>query len=94
MRGTAPSPPLDRWWNGVRDPLLTTIRERAREQNLHLAAALARADQLRAAAHGTGAALFPTGNATRPDTATAAVASLRALDGGWSGPVTKGDIHG
>ncbi len=60
----APSPPLDRWWTGFGDPLLTRIVERALEQNLDLAAALARVDQARAAARGAGAALLPTADAT------------------------------
>ncbi len=62
--GAAPSPPLDRWWTGFSDPLLTRIVERALEQNLDLAAALARVDQARAAARGAGAALLPTADAT------------------------------
>ena len=41
----APAPPLDRWWTGFGDPVLTSIVERAAEQNLDLAAALARVDQ-------------------------------------------------
>ena len=59
-----PSPPLDRWWTGFGDPVLTTIVERALEQNLDLAAALARVDQARAAARRAGAALLPTADAT------------------------------
>ncbi|HEY2774016.1 MAG TPA: TolC family protein [Candidatus Binatia bacterium] len=59
----APAPPLDRWWTGFGDPELTSLIERALEQNLDLAAALARVDQARAAARGAGAALFPTADA-------------------------------
>ena len=60
----APSPPLDRWWTGFCDPVLTSIVERALEQNLDLASALARVDQARAAARDAGAALLPTADAT------------------------------
>src|SRR5438093_7413690 len=60
----APAPPLDRWWTGFGDPVLTSIVERAVEQNLDLAAALARVDQARAAARRAGAALLPTADAT------------------------------
>jgi NodT family efflux transporter outer membrane factor (OMF) lipoprotein len=59
-----PAPPIDRWWTGFDDPMLTSIVERALEQNLDLAAALARVDQARAAARGAGAALLPTADAT------------------------------
>src|SRR5688572_26673930 len=55
----APAPALDRWWMGFGDPVLTRIVERALEQNLDLAAALARGDQARAAARRAGAALLP-----------------------------------
>lgn len=60
----SPAPPLDRWWTGFGDPVLTSLVERALEQNLDLAAALARADQARAAARRAGAALLPTTEAT------------------------------
>ena len=60
----APAPPLDRWWTGFGDPVLTSIVERAVEQNLDLAGALARVDQARAAARRAGAALLPTADAT------------------------------
>ena len=60
----APAPPLDRWWTGFCDPVLTSIVERALEQNLDLASALARVDQARAAARDAGAALLPTADAT------------------------------
>ena len=62
--GAAPAPPLDRWWTGFGDPVLTSIVERALEQNLDLAAALARVDQARATARRAGAALLPTADAT------------------------------
>ncbi len=64
-RSTArPSLPLDRWWTGFGDPLLTKTIERALEQNLDLAAALARVDQARAAARAAGGALLPTADAS------------------------------
>jgi NodT family efflux transporter outer membrane factor (OMF) lipoprotein len=64
-----PSPPLDRWWSGFEDPELTRIVQRALDQNLDLAAALARVQQARAAAREAGAQLLPsvdlTAQATR-----------------------------
>lgn len=64
-RGAAtPVPPLDAWWTGFGDPVLTSIVERALEQNLDLAAALARAAQARAVASRAGATLLPTAEAT------------------------------
>jgi NodT family efflux transporter outer membrane factor (OMF) lipoprotein len=51
---------LDRWWVGFNDPMLVTIVQRALEQNLDLAASVARVNQARAAASGAGAALLPT----------------------------------
>ncbi len=63
-RATAiPAPPVETWWAGFRDPVLTRIVERALEQNLDLAAALARVDQARAAAREAGAQLLPTASA-------------------------------
>ena len=58
---TAPAPPLDTWWDGFRDPSLTRIVQRAIDQNLDLAAALARVEQARAAAKGASARLLPSG---------------------------------
>ena len=55
-----PAPPLDRWWTGFNDPMLVTVVQRALEQNLDLAAALARVRQARAAAAAAGAQLLPT----------------------------------
>lgn len=57
---TAPAPRLDAWWEGFDDPELTRIVRRALDQNLDLAAALARVEQARAAARGSGAALLPS----------------------------------
>ena len=59
----APSPSVDTWWTGFRDPVLTRIVDRALTQNLDLAAALARVDQARAAAREAGAQLLPSGAA-------------------------------
>jgi len=57
---TAPAPQLDRWWEGFNDLELTRIIGRALDQNLDLAAALARVEQARAAAGGAGAQLLPS----------------------------------
>jgi NodT family efflux transporter outer membrane factor (OMF) lipoprotein len=59
-----PAPPLDTWWTGFHDPVLTQIIDRALAQNLDLAAAIARVDQARQAAREAGAELLPTGAAT------------------------------
>ena len=55
-----PAPRLDSWWSGFNDPELSRIVGRALDQNLDLAAALARVEQARAAAHGAGAQLLPS----------------------------------
>jgi len=66
---SAPTPPLETWWYGFNDPMLSRIVQRARDQNLDLAAALARVRQARAAAREAGAQLLPAldlnGQATR-----------------------------
>src|SRR5947207_526265 len=66
---SAPTPALEAWWDGFNDPMLSRIVQRARDQNLDLAAALARVQQARAAAREAGAQLLPTfdlnGQATR-----------------------------
>jgi len=54
------TPPLDKWWTGFNDPMLVTVVQRALDQNLDLAAALARVSQARAAASEAGATLLPT----------------------------------
>jgi NodT family efflux transporter outer membrane factor (OMF) lipoprotein len=59
-----PAPPIETWWTGFRDPVLTRIVERALAQNLDLAAAIARVDQSRAVAREAGAHLLPTASAT------------------------------
>jgi NodT family efflux transporter outer membrane factor (OMF) lipoprotein len=58
--GAQPGVPLDHWWVGFNDPMLVTIIQRALDQNLDLAAALARVRQARAVAFGAGAQLLPT----------------------------------
>ncbi|MGO4214311.1 TolC family protein [Terriglobus sp. YAF25] len=58
--GAAPAT-LDQWWLGFNDPKLVTIVRRALDQNLDLAATLARVNQSRAAAAGARARLYPTG---------------------------------
>ena len=66
---SAPAPALEAWWDGFNDPMLSRIVQQARDQNLDLAAALARVQQARAAAREAGAQLLPTfdvnGHATR-----------------------------
>jgi NodT family efflux transporter outer membrane factor (OMF) lipoprotein len=57
---TTPPPPLEEWWRGFDDPMLLTVVQRALDQNLDLAGALARVQQARAEAAGAGAALAPT----------------------------------
>src|SRR5438105_12169590 len=57
-----PAPPLDQWWTGFHDPELTRIVKLALDQNLDLAAAMARVQQARAAAKGAGAQRMPSGN--------------------------------
>ena len=52
--------PLEQWWTGFNDPMLTEVVQRALSQNLDLAASLARVQQARAAAFGAGAALLPS----------------------------------
>jgi NodT family efflux transporter outer membrane factor (OMF) lipoprotein len=59
-----PAPPLETWWTGFHDPVLTRIIDRALTQNLDLAAALARVEQARQAAREAGAQLLPSGAAT------------------------------
>jgi NodT family efflux transporter outer membrane factor (OMF) lipoprotein len=56
----APAPALDQWWLGFNDPELVTIVQRALDQNLDLAAAMARVQQARAAARGSRAQLLPS----------------------------------
>jgi len=53
-------PALDAWWTGFDDPMLNTVVQRALDQNLDLAASMARVNQARAVASGAGAQLLPT----------------------------------
>jgi NodT family efflux transporter outer membrane factor (OMF) lipoprotein len=55
-----PAPSLDKWWTDFNDPVLVTIVQRALDQNLDLAASLARVKEARALASGASAQLFPT----------------------------------
>ena len=63
-KAALPAPALDVWWNGFNDPVLTRIIERVLDQNLDLAAALARVQQARAAAQEAGANQMPSGTFT------------------------------
>src|SRR6266851_10050923 len=74
---------LDRWWLGFNDPVLVTVVQRALDQNLDLAAALARVRQARAVARGAGAQLLPT--ADLAGSATFEHESLRGLLGTIAG---------
>jgi NodT family efflux transporter outer membrane factor (OMF) lipoprotein len=74
---------LDRWWLGFNDPVLVTLVKRALDQNLDLAAALARVHQARAAASGAGAQLLPT--ADLAGSATFEHQSLKGLLGTIAG---------
>ncbi|MDE1145858.1 MAG: TolC family protein [Azospirillaceae bacterium] len=56
-----PAPPLDTWWEGFNDPVLTRLVTRALDQNLDLAASMQRVEQARAVAKGAGAKLMPKG---------------------------------
>jgi len=58
-RTSTPPPRLETWWRGFDDPVLTRVVERALNQNLDVAAAMARVDQARAAAREAGAQLLP-----------------------------------
>jgi NodT family efflux transporter outer membrane factor (OMF) lipoprotein len=57
---SAPTSALETWWDGFNDPMLSRIVQQARDQNLDLAAALARVQQARAAARKAGAQFLPT----------------------------------
>jgi NodT family efflux transporter outer membrane factor (OMF) lipoprotein len=61
-QASLPAPPLDTWWNGFDDADLRRIMARVLEQNLDLAAAMARVDQARAAARLADARLLPEGS--------------------------------
>jgi NodT family efflux transporter outer membrane factor (OMF) lipoprotein len=55
----AAAPELDQWWLGFDDPDLVSIVNRTLSQNLDLAVSMARVDQARAIAKGSGAARLP-----------------------------------
>jgi len=57
-----PAPPLDQWWVGFQDPDLQRIVTRVLEQNLDLAAAMARVEQARAVSRAAEANLLPQGS--------------------------------
>jgi NodT family efflux transporter outer membrane factor (OMF) lipoprotein len=85
--------PLDHWWTGFNDPMLATVVRRALDQNLDLAAALARVNQARAAAAGAGAQLLPT-----IDFGATATAERQSLQGNLGTiasqvPTYRRDIH-
>jgi NodT family efflux transporter outer membrane factor (OMF) lipoprotein len=69
---------LDTWWTGFNDPVLTRIVERALDQNLDLAAAVARVEEARAAAQEAGARLLPQGELA---------ASVNQLHQSLTGPI-------
>lgn len=52
------------WWRSFEDPVLTSLVERALEQNLDIQQSAARVIQARAALKGANAALLPSGQAT------------------------------
>ena len=85
--------PLDRWWTGFNDPMLETVVQRALNNNLDLAAALARVDQARAAAAGAGARLLPTADfgATATAERQSLAGNLGTIAGGF--PTFRRDIH-
>ncbi|WP_370459333.1 efflux transporter outer membrane subunit [Cupriavidus sp. SW-Y-13] len=60
-QATTPVPPLDQWWSGFQDPVLTRIVQRALGQNLDLETSRARVAQARAMARQAGAVLYPEG---------------------------------
>ena len=61
-QGELPAPQLDAWWNGFNDPDLQRIVARVLEQNLDLAASLARVEQARAVSRLADAQLLPSGS--------------------------------
>jgi len=77
-----PAPQIDHWWDGFNDPMLVTVVERALDQNLDLAASLARVTQARAMARYAGAELLPTLDADA--SATARRQSLNSPVGAFS----------
>ena len=70
---------IDEWWLGFNDAMLSEVVKRALDQNLDLAASIARVEQARAAAAGAGAALLPS--ATLNASASYERQSLRSASG-------------
>lgn len=62
--GTSATAPMDRWWTSFGDATLTDLVERALADNPDLATAEARVRQARALARASGAAFYPTVNAS------------------------------
>ncbi len=54
-KATNPSPKIETWWTGFEDPTLSRMIQRVLDQNLSIAASLARVDQSRAIARRAGA---------------------------------------
>ena len=75
-RPAAPPAQLDQWWLAFNDSTLTRIIQQALDQNLDLAASLARVSQARAAAAAAGARLAPSADLTAQ-----AALSRQSLDG-------------
>lgn len=61
-RQAPPAPALDTWWDGFRDPELSTIVQRVMAENLDLAASQARVEQARAMAGHARADRMPQGS--------------------------------
>jgi NodT family efflux transporter outer membrane factor (OMF) lipoprotein len=80
-----PAPQPDSWWAGFNDPQLTTVIQRALDQNLDLMAAIARVSQARAAARGARARLLPTVDAQASATTQrlSAVSPLGSIAGAF-----------
>jgi NodT family efflux transporter outer membrane factor (OMF) lipoprotein len=85
--------PLDKWWLGFNDPVLNVIVERALQENLDLAIAIARVTQARAMASGADAQLLPSGELNA--SALASRQSLRGSTGAMAGssPGFKRNVH-
>lgn len=93
VSNAAKAPPLDQWWTGFNDPMLVIIVRRALDQNLDLAATVARVNQARAVAAGAGARLYPAGELDA--SATAEHQSLQSNLGTIAGtvPTYRRNIH-
>ncbi|HLG86097.1 MAG TPA: efflux transporter outer membrane subunit [Alphaproteobacteria bacterium] len=84
----------DRWWNGFRDPELTSLIDRARDANLDLRQAALRIAEARAAREVAGARDLPTvsldSNYTRTKISRNGAISLFGFPGGSGGTVGTG----